>query len=289
MSSVVARAGRPFSERLGDFADTVQYRRIESEADLEAVFRLRYEAYVREGTIPISFEKRFSDKYDELPNVWIFGAYIRDQLASSIRVHVATPEHPLSPSVDVFPDVLGAHIERGHTIVDPTRFVAHPVIARNYPELPYVTVRLGFLASEYFGADLGLASVRVEHQAFYKRVFLMNPLCEPRRFPNLAPLFSLMGINYPSVKERIIQRYPFMQSTLAELERLYRRSDRDRIGAPVIPLPLEHRRPAETYVANRRAERDDAVIGGLRRRPDAGLRPRRDSGSRLPERTKAAN
>jgi hypothetical protein len=244
MSSVAARAGKAFSERLYDFAETVRYRKIEGEADREAVFRLRYEAYVREGTIPISFEKRFADKYDEMPNVWIFGAYVDGELASSIRVHVATPEHPNSPSVDVFADVLRPEIERGHTIVDPTRFVAHPVLARGYPELPYITVRLGFLASEYFRADLGLASVRVEHQAFYKRLFLMNPLCEPRRFPNLAPLFSLMGVNYPSVKERIIQRYPFMQSTAAELDDLYGRGDRDLPDlSSVIPLPLEPRVP----------------------------------------------
>src|SRR5690606_12042246 len=116
MSSVAARAGKAFSERLSDFAETVRYRKIEGEADREAVFRLRYEAYVRDGTIPISFEKRFADKYDEMPNVWIYGAYIDDVLVSSIRVHVATPEHPISPSVDVFPDVLRQEIEKGHTI-----------------------------------------------------------------------------------------------------------------------------------------------------------------------------
>lgn len=287
MSSVVARAGKVFSERLSDFAEAVQYRKVESEADREAVFRLRYEAYVREGTIPISFEKRFADKYDETPNVWIFGAYIDGQLASSIRVHVVTPEHPVSPSVDVFPDLLQPEIEKGHTIVDPTRFVAHPAIARNYPELPYITVRLGFLASEYFRADLGLASVRVEHQAFYKRVFLMNPLCEPRRFPNLTPLFSLMGINYPSVRERIIQRYPFMQSEREELDELYRRGNRGLADVSVNPLSLEPRPPV--FIVDKRPVLDRALTGSLRRRHDAVLRPRHDIGSRLPERTKAAN
>lgn len=248
MSSVAARAGKAFSERLSDFTEIVRYRRIESAADREAVFRLRYEAYVREGTIPISFEKRFADKYDELPNVWIFGAYIDGELASSIRVHVASPRHPVSPSVEVFPDVLRPEVEKGHTIVDPTRFVAHPVIARGYPELPYITVRLGFLASEYFRADLGLASVRVEHQAFYKRLYLMNPLCEPRRFPNLAPLFSLMGVHYPSVKERIIHRYPFMQSTAAEQEELFGQFEQGLADVPALSSQVERRMPVQIHV-----------------------------------------
>lgn len=221
MSAVAALSGKSFSERLVDFASDVQYRRVMTDEDREAVFRLRYEAYVREGTIPISFSKRLTDAYDEMPNVWIFGAFIDGRLASSIRVHVASPDQPNSPSMAVFPDVLVPEIEKGHTIVDPTRFVVDPALVGRYQELPYITVRLGFLASEYFDAELGLASVRVEHQAFYKRLFLMNPLCEPRTFPNLTKLFSLMGINYPSVKERIIQRYPFMKSSMAEMQSLF--------------------------------------------------------------------
>jgi hypothetical protein len=225
MSSVAQRPQKTFSERLVDFGSEVRYQRVETDYEREAVFRLRYEAYVREGTIPISFSRRFSDTYDETRNVWIFGTYINGELASSIRIHVASPDHPVSPSVDVFPDVLLPEIEKGHTVVDPTRFVIHPSIARRYPELPYITVRLGFLASEYFQADLGLASVRLEHQAFYKRLFLMSPLCEPRMFPNLTKLFSLMGVNYPSVRDRIVQRHPFMKSSMSEMQELFGRAN----------------------------------------------------------------
>ena len=166
MSAATAPAGKPFSERLVDFARDVQYRRIETENDREAVFRLRYEAYVREGTIPISPSKRFTDTYDETSNVSIFGTFVDGELVSSIRVHVASPDDPVSPSVGVFPDVLLPEIEKGHTVVDPTRFVVDPRVAGRYPELPYITVRLGFLASEYFQADLGLAAVRVRTPGF---------------------------------------------------------------------------------------------------------------------------
>ena len=70
-------------------------------------------------------------------------------------------------------------------IIDPARFVADPDKAKRFPELPYVTLRLAYMACEYFKADLGLAIVRPEHQAFYRRVFLHETIAEPRLFPGL--------------------------------------------------------------------------------------------------------
>ena len=65
----------------------------------------------------------------------------------------------------------------------PTRFVADPDQVKRFPELPYLTLRLAYMACEYFNADLGLAIVRAEHQAFYRRVFLHETIAEPRMFP----------------------------------------------------------------------------------------------------------
>ena len=54
---------------------------------------------------------------------------------------------------------------------------------QRFPELPYLTLRLAYMACEYFNADTGLAIVRAEHQAFYRRVFLHETIAEPRSFP----------------------------------------------------------------------------------------------------------
>lgn len=234
--SSTALAGRSFSERLVDFLDVIECRPVDTGEEREAVFRLRYDAYVREGAIPIGFSKRFTDAYDDAPNAWIFGIYIEGRLASSIRVHVASPEHPDAPCMMVFSDILGPEIERGHSIVDPTRFVADHNMARLHPELPYVTVRLGFLASEYFAADIGLATVRAEHQAFYKRLFGLKPLCEPREYPSLMKPISLMAIHYPTVREGIMARYPFMRSTSEERATLFDRMPAV-TGVPLVPHP----------------------------------------------------
>jgi N-acyl-L-homoserine lactone synthetase len=221
--SAVALAGQSFSDRLVEFVRSVEYRCIDDDEDREAVFRLRYDAYVREGAIPISFSKRFTDAYDDGPNVWILGTYVDGELASSMRIHVATPENSDVPGMGVFADLLAPEIEKGLTIIDPTRFVADGTLSRLHPELPYATVRLAFLASEYFEADIALATVRAEHQAFYRRILNFKPMCPPRPYPSLSKPISLMSVHFPTCRSGVVQRHPFLQSTAVERAMLFDR------------------------------------------------------------------
>ena len=105
----------------------------------------------------------------------------------------------MSPSSEMFADVLHPELDRGKVIIDPTRFVADPDKARTFPELPYVTVRLGYVACEYFNADIGLAIVRPEHQAFYRRVFLQETMARAAIVPGLIKPVGLMAAHYPSI------------------------------------------------------------------------------------------
>lgn len=217
--------------------DAVDYRLAETPADRERIYRLRYRAYLREGAIGARSDRRVTDEFDESPNSWIFGIYLDGELASSIRISVATPDHPTSPSVNVFPDILGPELAGGKIIVDPTRFVADPSREKRYPELPYLTVRLGYVACAYFNADIGLATVRAEHQAFYRRVFLQKPLCEPRIFPGLIKPVGLMAADYLAVRERIFERYPYFRSSFFERRKLFERDQASAESASVLTLP----------------------------------------------------
>ncbi|MGQ4274247.1 N-acyl amino acid synthase FeeM domain-containing protein [Terrihabitans sp. B22-R8] len=220
-----AVAGRSFSDRLLDFLDVIEARQLTEPDDLEAVFRLRYNAYLREGAISGDPSKRFTDSYDLSPNAHIFGIYIEGVLASSLRVHLASPAYPDVPGMGVFSDILVPELERGRTIIDPTRFVADHRLARLHPELPYATVRLGFVATEYYKADLALATVRAEHQAFYRRIFSFKPLCPPREYPSLTKPISLMAIEYREFRESVVNRYPFLLSTPEERAQLFGKPD----------------------------------------------------------------
>jgi hypothetical protein len=202
----------------------VEFRRADSLEDREAIFRLRYAAYLREGAIPSHASERFTDHRDEESNAWIFGVYVDGELASSIRLHVACQAQPEMPALDVFDDLLGPEIARGRTVIDPTRFVADRDASRSYPELCYVTTRLAILASEYFHANLLLATVRAEHQAFYRRVFGHKVICEPRHYPSLTKAISLMALDYPMARERLLERHPFLRSSVFERRMLFARA-----------------------------------------------------------------
>jgi hypothetical protein len=227
----VAEAVSTGLERTADALEHVDYRLAETPEEKDEIYRLRYRAYLREGAILPSPTERVSDHYDDAPNTWIFGVYIHDELYSSIRVSVVSPEWRNSPSADMYSDVLQPDIDSGQIIVDPTRFVADPEKAKAFPELPYVTVRLGLVACAHFHADIGLASVRAEHRAFYRKVFLQHPMGEPRLFPGLIKPVGLMAANYPSIRERVFQRFPVMRSSAFERRMLFqRRGERMRSG-----------------------------------------------------------
>jgi N-acyl-L-homoserine lactone synthetase len=209
-------------DREAEILSRVEYRLMETPDEREEVYRLRYRAYLQESAIAPNGSERIEDKFDHAPNSWIFGLYFEGSLTSSIRISVAMPGAPLTPAVEAFADLLEPEVEQGKVIVDPNRFVADPARTKRIPELPYLTVRLGYVACGHFQADLGTATVRKEHQAFYRRVFLQDVLCEPRPYPSLTKPLSLMAAHYPSVRERIFRRYPYFRSTTEERERLFR-------------------------------------------------------------------
>ncbi len=225
-----------FFERGVELLDQVDYRLAETEAEKDEIYRLRYRAYLNEGAIEPNRERKISDRFDDMVNSWIFGVYFDGVLASSIRITVASPEHPVSPSLDVFPDLLQPELAQGKVIVDPTRFVADPNREKRFPELPYMTLRLAYVACGYFNADIGLATVRAEHQAFYRRVFMHKSMTPPRDYPGLIKPICMMAVDYPSMRDKVFARYPFLRSTYFERRMLFERSS-DRLASPVMNVP----------------------------------------------------
>ncbi|AWM03336.1 N-acyl amino acid synthase FeeM domain-containing protein [Bradyrhizobium amphicarpaeae] len=205
--------------------DRVDYRLIETPEDKDRLYQMRYRAYLHGGLILPSDSHRVSDRYDDAPNAWTFGIYVDGELCSSVRVHVLTSEQRMSYATELFGDVLHPRLDRGEVFVDPARFVADPEQARRFPELPYVTLRLAYLACEHFNADTGLAQVRAEHQAFYRRVFLHEAITEPRSFPNVLKKVALMASDFRSLRERVLTRFPIMRSSVFERRMLFERGN----------------------------------------------------------------
>jgi N-acyl-L-homoserine lactone synthetase len=217
------------SSRGVQLLDKVDYRLVETEGERDEVYRLRYRAYLKEGAVDPNPAERVTDRFDDLPNSWIFGVHLDGELVSSLRITVASPGYRDCPSLDVFPDLLAPQLDMGKVVVDPTRFVADPARANRFPELPYITLRLAFVACTYFNADLGLATVRTEHQAFYRRLFMHQSVSGPRDYPGLKKPIALMAVDFPAMRDKVFARYPFLRSTLFERRMLFERAASERL------------------------------------------------------------
>src|ERR1044071_5846045 len=126
-----------FANRVADLLHRLDCRVAETPEEREAIFRLRYECYLREGAICPNPTQIFSDRYDHSPSARIFGLYLDGELASSIRIHVTSPEHSDFPSHHVFEDLLDPELAAGRVIVDPTRFITNRTLSASNPGLPY--------------------------------------------------------------------------------------------------------------------------------------------------------
>jgi len=237
MSVGLLSTERPFAQKLNGYLQDVDYRIASNADDREAIFRLRYQAYLRENTIEENPERRFTDAYDTMRNCWLFGVHLDDRLVSSIRFHVISPDDPMGPAYDVFPDIVRPIISAGQTVIDPTRLVVDRALSELYPELPYVTIRAAFMAAEYYSAEFTLATVRREHQAFYRRFFGFKQMCEPRPYPSLLKPISLLAANMPMQRDSVVDRYPIFLSSFTERRMLF---EQVRIDENELPDILPH-------------------------------------------------
>jgi hypothetical protein len=224
-SSPTTSPKKVLAGHLATLSARIEWGRAETSEERQAIFRLRYQAYLREGMIPTNPFEKFTAAADGAENAYLFGVYIDGKLASSLRLHIGSQDHPNVPSLEMFSDVLQPLLAAGRVIIDCTCLVADEALARQYPALPYITLRPCMLAAEYFHGDVLLAAVRPEHQAFYRRAFDYRVLCGPRQHPQLTKPLSLVTLNFPMAAQQLCEKYPFLQSTAFERDKLLRSTD----------------------------------------------------------------
>lgn len=225
-----------FARSVLNVLEHVEYRYCESGEDLEAIYRLRYESYLKAGMLKPNAARSVTDSFDDLPNSYRFGVYFEGRLVSTLRLHAVSAMHPLSPSTEVFGDVLMPRIAAGETFVDPSRFAADLEFSSALKVLPYVTLRLAMVASRYFKPTACLTAIKEEHSAFYKRVFAAEAVVEARTYPGLTVPVYLYQSRTPDAVEQAERRFPFFRSTAFEQRLLFMRPKRGE-PAPLTVLP----------------------------------------------------
>ncbi|GAB5460450.1 N-acyl amino acid synthase FeeM domain-containing protein [Hoeflea alexandrii] len=204
-----------FSASVMRFLESIEYRRVDNANDLEDVARIRYKAFTMVGLAPQNGSLLIDD-LDFKPNAHVMGIYFDEQLVSTIRVHHVTSAQRDSVAVSHFPDVMNPLLDAGQTFIDPVRFAADPDIMREYPALPYLTLRVATMATDYFHTDYCLSVIKPNHRAFYKRIFNSHPLVEPRYFEKYDSNIELHASNAHVELQKIYDRFPFFNSQLCE-------------------------------------------------------------------------
>lgn len=225
-----------FARNISALLERTEYRRCETGEDIEDIYRLRYKAYRSNDMVPANVSRTIYDSLDDVPNCYRFGVYIDQQLVSTIRVHRINQEFPASASSKGFGDIVHPMIAAGEAFVDPSRFAADPEWSREFPQIPYLTLRIAGMACIHFDATYCLQTVREDHAGFYKRIYQSEQISDARPYPGVYNRVVLYRANVEAIKEQSFARYPFFKSTAMERRLLF---DRPMSGmqAPLTVLP----------------------------------------------------
>jgi hypothetical protein len=222
MNSATGGVPTSFSDRVQRFLERVEHRIARTDCEREAAFQLRHDAYVRNDLMAQRADRRLFDTgYDIGPDVWITLTFVDGELAATTRLNLGIGEDSHLPSMGVYPDVIAPKLRAGFSILETTRLAADIRISGSSPELAYIAMRPGYMAAAHFDIDFAIASPRLEHMAFYRRVLLFSQWCEPRPYPGLTAKFGCMGADFHESREPIEARFAFFRSDPAERERLF--------------------------------------------------------------------
>ncbi len=214
-----------FSRNVLQLMEHVEYRICRSGEDLESIFRLRYDSYLAVGMIKAEAKRIVEDEFDYSANVFNYGVYYDGHLVSTVRLHHATRQMPISPSVKVFGDVLEPRIANGASYIDPSRFAADKDWSAELRVLPYITLRLALIACHHFKPTACLTAIKEEHSAFYRRVFIAEPIVRGRIYPGLTTPVDLWQAPCPMSPDQGARRFAFFRSTALERRLLFSRPD----------------------------------------------------------------
>jgi hypothetical protein len=194
----------------------IETRRVKTASDYAQVFKLRYATYRANDLIEANEAQVSIDTYDLLENCQVFGLYLDGELASSIRIHKVTPETPWCPAMKSFGDLLKPRLAEGETFVDGSRFCVDREKSAVVGILPFLTVRIAYMASVHFSSTYNISVVRREHAAFYRRYYGFEQWADNVRLDWYKLPVELYVGDMRKNRQRIDERLPFMQSNIEE-------------------------------------------------------------------------
>jgi len=149
-----------------------------------------------------------TDPFDETANCLHVAVEMGGEILAAVRLHLVSRLSLKSPTLEVFPEILD-DLERGQTVLDPTRFVIAPAARSRRVPLHFLALRIPFLAAMFYDIDLALAPVRAEHIPFYRRYLGYQLAMKPRSYPGLKKPIYLLTANFREQRDAVLSRTPF--------------------------------------------------------------------------------
>lgn len=188
----------------------------------QAVYALRYRAYLADGEIADDSSGVFRDEFDEQPNHILWALFEGERLVGTIRSAYYDPEQPLMlPEHKVFGDLIAAIIPRAARIVSGSRFAIDPQIDRTNKRYAFALIKQHMLVA-LVKADWALAAVREQHLQFYTHVLRLKREGEPRRYQEMRSDFHLCAADVLDNYASVCARYPTLRASSADFSLLNR-------------------------------------------------------------------
>ena len=192
-----------------------------SYAERDAIFKLRYQSYLRAALIPQNAFGRYIEPGDHADNSYLMGLHVDRRLIGCLRLEVGQATAPDVPSLEIFPHVLRPLLRGGKTLVHMSCVASHPEFARSYVWLPYVILRAWIVAAEYFQADYIAAAVAPQHRLFYRRLLGCDVHAGNRPHPHYLAPMGLVTLDFAASVGRLYENLPFLRSTRSERQQLF--------------------------------------------------------------------
>lgn len=227
---------------------------------MEDVGRIRAKAFCGANLLPEATSV-IIDEVDFDPQAYVFGVFYDEELISTIRIHHVTPDHRVSSSGKVFSTAMNQYLDAGMSLIDPARLASDADAFRELPGMHLLTMRLAVVATEFFGADRLVTTVRPQHSAFYRRMIESRTVVPAMTFDGVFTVpVSLMASDFPDAKERIYRRFPFFRAQPYEMRMLFG----DLASFPSAPLTIL---PTARYASNSARAAGGAMPSGAAPEP----------------------
>jgi N-acyl-L-homoserine lactone synthetase len=165
----------------------ITVRKAAAAGELEAIYRLRYKAYLEKGYISENPSKVMSDEWDELAETTHFVALQKGKIVGAVRL---VPDSVTGlPMERVFPEEISLMRTRGRIIAEASTLVVDDNCSSYESKLWIKLCKAVWQEAEALTIDDLCIAVTESHLDFYRRL-LFETISSPKQYKSLNGILA---------------------------------------------------------------------------------------------------